>query len=265
MPAKKQDRATTPQPGALRVLVVDDDKDVCNSICELVKEEGYGVTPAYGGRQALELIQKRPVHLVLTDLMMPEINGWQLLHAIKAYRGEILVVLFTGYVPEQAEDILTSREADGYLIKPIEQRRLQVMLRALLYSRNLGRAAEVVVVDDDKTTIQTVEAALSERGLYVISFSDSDEARQHILRTPPDLVITDIMMPGMTGFDLCHAIRVDPTTAYLPVIILTAHTEREIVLKAVSLCVNGFVAKPFTPEALAEKALQVLRQGVKPT
>ena len=261
--ADSDEKFVVPKPASFHILVVDDDETVCKSISDLVRQDGYRVTSVYRPGEALKLILETSVDIVLTDLMMPEINGWQLLQTVKKQNPEIPVIVFTGYVPEQGEALLTSRDADGYLIKPIEHRRMQVMLRALLFSHNLGRPAEVVLVDDDSGTLKAVEAALSARGIFVVPFSDPDEARLYIHKTPPDLVLTDIVMPVLDGFGLCKSIRMDPDIAYLPIIILTGYSDRENVLKAISLSVNGFISKPFSTKSLAEKILQVLRQSGK--
>jgi DNA-binding response OmpR family regulator len=244
--------------------MVDDDDNVRQVLCEIVQADGYRVTGVRGGREALDLLKKTWVDLALVDLMMPDMNGWQLLRAIKTDHPGVLVVLITGYINEQGESILTDRKADGYLVKPVDRRRIQSLLRSLLYPRNLGRAAEVVAVDDDQTTLQLIDHALGERGLYVIPFEDADEALRHISRTPPDLVITDLGLPGLDGFDLCRAVRTSPDTARIPLLILTASPSRENVVRAIQLGVNGFVAKPFDPEALAEKVVQALRQAGGP-
>lgn len=260
-PDQKSSAGAKVPPSSFHILVVDDDDNVRQVLCEIIQTDGYRVTGVPGGQEALDLLRKTPVDLALVDLMMPDMNGWQLLRAVKADHGGIPVVLITGYISEQGESILTDRKADGYLVKPVDRRRIQSLLRSLLYPRNLGRAAEVVAVDDDQGILRLIDHVLSERGLYVIPFEDADEALRHISRTPPDLVIIDLFLPGMDGFDLCRTLRQNPDTARIPLLILTASPSRENVTKAIQLGVNGFLAKPFNPEALGEKVVQVLRQA----
>lgn len=140
-------KAETPQPVDFHILVVDDEDNVRESICGIIGVEGYRVTGVPGGREALELLKKTPVDLVITDLMMSEMSGWQLLRAIKSEHSDLPVVVITGYISDQGESILTDRQADGYIVKPVDLRRMQSLLRALLFPRNLGRAAEVVAVE----------------------------------------------------------------------------------------------------------------------
>ena len=245
-----------------RILVVDDEREVLEVLCALAKTLGYEAVGATGGKEALELLGKSPFDLVLTDLMMPDTNGWQLLQSIKVANPKLPVVIVTGFMAEQGEMILTNRLVDGYLAKPVDHKRLEAMLAALLYPRNLGRAAEVVAVDDERDTLKALEAALTRRGLFVETFQFLDEAEQHISRHPPDLAIVDIHFPGgETGFDLCKAIRRDSDTAGMPILVLTAHPSRENVQQAVKLNVSGFIAKPFDANELAERALSVIRQS----
>lgn len=116
-------------------------------------------------------------------------------------------------------------------------------------------------MDDDPIILRLIDRTLSERGLYVIPFEEMDHALQHISRTPPDLIITDLVLPDGDGFELCRTVRSNPETARIPILILTATPSRENVSRAIQLSVNGFVAKPFNPGTLVEKILQVLRQS----
>ena len=248
-------------PDAFHVLVVDDEDDVRDVLYELIRLNGYRVTSVPGGREALDVLGETTVDLILTDLMMPEMNGWQLLRAVKAEYSHIPVVVITGYISEQAETILTSSQAEAYLTKPVNHQRLQTLLKALLFPQNLGRPAEVLVVDDDKSIRVAIDRTLSKRGLYVHTFEDPSEALRQIREKPPELFIVDLMLAGTDGFDFCRTLRSDPDTAQIPILILTAHPSRENVMKAMQLRIDGFIAKPFSPEELAERVLRTIRQA----
>ncbi len=249
------------QPGAFHVLVVDDEEEITEVVCEMIRTGGYQAISAPGGDEALEIYRKQQVDLVLTDLMMPGMNGWQLLRALKQQDSQLPVVVFTGYAPEQGEAMLLNKETDGYLVKPIGNERLQILLKALLIPDNLGRPAEVLVIDDDRTTLKLVQRTLNRRGLYVHAFSDVFEGTQHLRSHTPDLFLVDLQLPGMSGFELCKAVRSDRETALMPILVLTSTPSRENVQKAIQLQVNGFIAKPFEPKDLAERAMDLLRQA----
>ncbi len=261
MDQKPRDPSTPPKPESFYIVVVDDDEGVRDVICECARHDGYRVTGVGTGKEALDLVKSLPVDLVLTDLMMTGMNGWQVLKAVKAHNPGILVVVFTGYISEQGEDILLGRGADAYLVKPIDRRRLSTLLRGLLFPNNLRRDAEVVAIDDDPSILKAIEVALGNRGLYVLPFTDPDEARQQIQEHLPDLLICDLVLPGVNGLDFCQVLRQDPASASLPILIVTGHPSRDEVRRAIDLHVNGFLVKPFESVALAEKAVQVLRQS----
>ena len=253
--------ASSPSTKDYHILVVDDEVDIRNVLCALLQSDGYRATAVPGGHEALAVLNKDKVDLVLTDLMMPEMTGWQLLAAIKEEWSEIPVVVITGYISEHGEELLTNQYVDGYLPKPFDHRRLKVLLNALLFPQNLGRTAEVVAVDDDPDITKAISHVLSERGLYVTTFEEPGEAHHHIKTTTPHLAIIDVVFPAANGFDLCRDIRTDPDTALIPILILTGHPSRQNVSQAIELGVNGFIVKPFDPEELSERALKVIRQA----
>jgi CheY-like chemotaxis protein len=210
------------------------------------------------GQSALRQYAKQPFDLVLADLAMPEMNGWQVLEKLKALNNPPKVVITTGYVPQEGESILFDRQADGYLVKPIEGDRLEVTLRALLFKSNLGRPAEAVAIDDDQSVLTVIQKTLTRRGIFVTTFTQGQQALQHIKKTPPDLVISDLNMPSMDGFECARQIRSYPDSDAVPILILTADPSRENVARAIKLGVNGFLAKPFDQKGLVEKAFQML-------
>ena len=94
-------KAQTPDLDTFHILVVDDDDDVLEILIELIRADGYRVSGAESGEKALEALQRESIDLVLTDLMMPEMNGWELLAAIKQNDESIPVILITGFITEQ--------------------------------------------------------------------------------------------------------------------------------------------------------------------
>ena len=240
-------------------MLVDDEDDVRETLGELIRSDGYRVTAVSSGQEALEAIERVSVDMVLTDLMMPDMNGWQLLDIIREKHDYLTVVVITGFISEEGESILTSRKADGYLVKPIDHRLMQILFRALLFSHNLGRSAEIV--DDDPLVLEAIDAGLGKRGLNVTRFEDGNEALRYIRENTPDLAIFDLVLPGVNGLDLCQMVRSDPDAGHIPLFIVTADPARENVRRALDLQVNGFITKPFSPHKIAERVLAALRQA----
>lgn len=240
------------------VLVVDDQADVAFTVAELIRSAGYDAHEVTSGQDALAYLDRHPVDLVVTDLMMPEMDGWELIDQLHTRQRPPRVIVMTGYVPEEAEAMLLDTRTNGYLAKPIDSVRLGVMLKATLHRENLGRHTEAVVVEDDRATLKMIAKTLTERGIYVVPFSSAEPALKHIQDSPPDLAIFDVNLPGASGLDASEVIRKNPGTAWLPILILTAFPLKEHIDRAIELNVNGFVAKPYDPAQLIDKIFALI-------
>ena len=241
-----------------RVLIVDDEPEIAKAVAQLVAKKGFRAAMTTSGAAAIRQFDQHEFDLVLVDLAMPEMNGWQVLEELKKKEKPPQIVIMTGYVPQEGEAILFDRKADGYLIKPVDSERIETMLRALLFPQNLGRHSEAVAIDDDPAIVTAIQKALTIRGIHVTIFNDGESAIQHMRQNTPDVIITDLNLPSMDGFGICRRIRSDPDTQTVPIIILTGDPSKENVGQALGLAVNGFLAKPFDAPTLIAKVFQVL-------
>ncbi|MBS14084.1 MAG: hypothetical protein CME19_21120 [Gemmatimonadetes bacterium] len=222
------------------ILIVDDEPEVLDAVSTLVRHEGYDVMLAETGEQALSILARRTFDLIKTDLMIPEISGWQLLEAAKQQYPDIKVVVLTGYIDEQGESILLYRNADGFLVKLIDVPKMKSLLQNLLSG-------------DDIIGATTVEGVLSQNGFAVQAFRSPQRALQCALKNPPHLFLVDIEMPDMSGFEFYMEVRRTEALNSLPVIFLTGHSRRDLVVQALDLGVQGFVLKPFDPDDVVTK------------
>ena len=251
----------TPPPAICHIVVVDDEERERETLADLVRGEGYRVTEAGGGQEALVALGTEPVDLVLTELIMADIDGWELLDRAKKIYPQTHVVVITGNITEQGEALLASRKADGYLVKPVQKRPLQILLRALLAPGNLDRAAEVVAVSGDQAMLQLIDETLAERGVSVRSISDVRKAVAAIWHDPPDLVLTELAIGRESGFDLCERIRSSLQIPPLPILLLAGQSSQESVRRAVQLRVNGILLTPFASDDLVERVFKLMRQA----
>ncbi len=118
--------------------------------------------------------------------------------------------------------------------------------------------AKVLVVDDEANIVLSLEFLMQQAGFQVDTAEDGESALSRIAESPPDLVLLDISLPGISGFDVLERLRGDPAHARLPIIMLTAHgreVERE---KGLALGADDYITKPFSTQALVDKVKTLL-------
>ncbi len=116
----------------------------------------------------------------------------------------------------------------------------------------------VLVVDDDESTVQLVAVTLSRAGYEVLTARSGEEALSVMRYEPPNLMVLDLMLPGMDGFDVCREVR---RTSSLPILILTARTDEIDRVVAFEIGADDYVMKPFSPRELAERIKAILRRS----
>lgn len=121
--------------------------------------------------------------------------------------------------------------------------------------------AKVLVVDDEPNIVLSLEFLMEQAGFEVVTAEDGEQALARVNDTQPDLLLLDISLPGMSGFDVLERLRSEAATAHLIIIMLTAHgrdVERE---KGMALGADDYITKPFSTQALVEKVKALLVGG----
>jgi CheY-like chemotaxis protein len=113
--------------------------------------------------------------------------------------------------------------------------------------------AKILVVDDDVTVTQLLKMFLSMEGHQPTTLNDSNQALEMVGQLHPDLITLDLMMPGLTGFELCELLHQDPRFINIPILIISARDDSESMEKAYQAGARGYVTKPFGVDTLAEK------------
>jgi two-component system, OmpR family, response regulator RpaA len=113
--------------------------------------------------------------------------------------------------------------------------------------------AKILVVDDDLAVTQLLNILLSMEGHQPTTINESNEALEMAEQLHPDLITLDLMMPGLTGFELCELLHNDPRFAQIPILIISARDDAEIVERAYRAGAKGYITKPFGVETLIQK------------
>jgi DNA-binding response OmpR family regulator len=122
-------------------------------------------------------------------------------------------------------------------------------------------AHTILVVDDEAGVIRLVELNLTQEGYQVRTASNGEEALASIAQQRPDLVVMDVMMPKLDGFETLKRLKADPSTADIPIIMLTARAQDEDVFEGYGTGAQWYLTKPFNPEELRRVVRHLLEQG----
>jgi len=199
------------------ILVIDDDQSVRDLTERFLSREGFSVVTATGGQEGLRLARELHPAAITLDVLMPDLDGWTVLAAIKGdpELADIPVILMT-IVDEKNRGY--SLGATDYMIKPVNRERLTAVLRTICGAA--GR--RVLLVDDDETMRRGVRLALEPDGWQVSEAENGRVALARLAETRPDVIMLDLMMPEMDGFEFLVEMRSRADWREIPVLVVTA-------------------------------------------
>ena len=205
------------KPGST-ILVIDDDAEACEIIRRLLAKDGFNVVTALSGEEGLRLAHERQPVAITLDVMMPDMDGWSVLRALKANPAlqDIPVVMLT-MVDDKTKGY--SLGASDYLTKPVDREQLHNVL-ARYY--NPDETCSVLLVEDDAATREMMARTLEKSAWSVSEAGNGREALDQLAQRKPQLILLDLMMPVMDGFDFLLEMRANAEWQDIPVIVLTA-------------------------------------------
>jgi signal transduction histidine kinase/DNA-binding response OmpR family regulator len=199
------------------VLVVDDEPTVREVTERFLVREGFCVVTAEGGARGLQLARELHPAAMTLDVMMPDIDGWTVLAAIKGdpALADIPVILMT-IVDEKNRGYALG--AADYMVKPVDRERLVAVLKDIAG----GGGRSVLIVDDDDILRRGIRQGLENDGWRVSEAENGRAGLERLGEALPDVIVLDLTMPEMDGFELCDELRKSPAWRRIPVIVITA-------------------------------------------
>jgi PAS domain S-box-containing protein len=215
---------TTPAPGLTErvALVVEDDESAADLVRVPLEAEGFTVLRASSAGEALQMALRQSLHLIALDVQLPGIDGWEFLASLcKDVRLRHVPVVIISSTSQGQLVALDGGEA-AILQKPISRAALKKALSALGFDDTHDETRTVLIVDDDPKAVELTAAYLPSPAYVTVRAYGGREAIVLAKQLQPDLVVVDLMMPDVSGFDVVHALKSDPSTAGISVLIVTA-------------------------------------------
>lgn len=237
------------------VLVVDDEPSIRRFLRHILESEGFLVIESRSGEDAVNIARREKPSLVLLDLVLPDIDGFEVLSRLKE-REETkdMPVIILSIIED--EERCFRLGASDYLPKPINRERLVTRVSGLIAAGRGNRPEKegphrVLAVDDDDSVLKALSTILTNHGFEVEIARNGKDGLDKAIENPPDLVILDLMMPIMTGHEVLLALKQNSNTAEIPVMILTA-AEPDERIRALKGGAESLMTKPFSEKELAK-------------
>jgi PAS domain S-box-containing protein len=240
------------------VLVVDDNSQAAEILARHLDAGGFRIELARSGPEALIMARTlKPVAITL-DILLPGVDGWEVLNRLKADEAtRNIPVVVVSVIDNPA--LGRALGAFDYFVKPVDGKALLSRLSQYTFTSKVeSEPVRVLAVDDEKANLDLLEALLKPAGFGVLRASSGQEGIDMAMSEMPDLILLDLMMPGLTGFDVVEALRAKEATSSIPVMVLTAKQLTEDDKRAL----NGQVAAIFQRNSVAGTELTGWLRGI---
>ncbi len=227
-----------------KVLVVDDDRRMVKTICDILKVKGYEAAEAYTGEEAVEKVKSGNPDCVLMDIRMPGINGVEAMQLIKDISPHLPVVLMSAYTTEEQEEEAKQSGAYTILNKPLD------MQAVLSFLSLLKKEDSVLIVDDDPAFCRTLKDILEARHFRVQTETDPAKVLEHMEESYKLVVILDLKIGDVDGLEVLKSIRAKYPTK--PVVLVTGYKEEmgDSIEKGMKIGAYTCLYKPFVADTL---------------
>lgn len=219
----KQRRIETKgEKGAKTVLVVEDDRMAADLLTVYLNNAGYNVLVSPDGEDAVKKAKELHPFLITLDIMLPRKDGWDVLSELKkSHDTEDIPVVIVSIV-DNAE-LGYSLGAAEYLIKPIDREKLINTVNAYIHpEESKARSIKILIVDDEEKAVKYMGSVLENAGFEVLRAYSGKAGINLAINNNPDLIILDLMMPEVSGFDVVETLRKHPTAKAIPIVICSA-------------------------------------------
>lgn len=200
------------------ILVIEDNAKDRDWIVQILNRAGFAVTAVGTGAEAISLCEQKSFVAVTLDLLLPDSNGWEILQKIRstALNRDVPTIIVT---VSADKGIGAGFHIHDFLVKPVQENTLLNSLERVQITPHVKNP--ILVIDDDPVSLKLIEMMLKDLGYRPICKKSCEAALEIINTDPPALIILDLLMPGMSGFEFLERFKRTPREANIPIIVWT--------------------------------------------
>jgi DNA-binding response OmpR family regulator len=242
------------------VLILEDDLTELNLLSKQLTAAGYQVIPVVEGRMAIETCLDRKPDIVLTDLRMPGFNGYEFIRQLRRKKFTAPVVVISAL---DINEKTLPAGANAYLPKPVDRELLLSTVEKEIVAgraRAHGTRKHIMVLEDEPLMLRLLRADLEPAGFRVTSVENGTAALEIVENDPPDLVVSDLVVPGIDGLQLITKLRQEHNYR-APILVVSGHADEKHRQAAKDAGADGFLAKPVGRPELLARVKELLSRG----
>lgn len=255
-----------------KILIIEDEASLRGMLKDKLTKDGHEISEAENGEEGLARIQSDRPGLVLLDIAMPRVGGMEVLeamHADPALSGIPVIIISNSGQPVEIEraqalgikDYLVKAEFDPKEVSLKVSKVLEDMGDSPKPSQNQSREQRrVLVIEDDQFLRDLIVKKLDEEGFVTLQAIDGEEGLRLIGEEKPDIVLLDLILPGMDGFEILKQAKEDARTSAIPVVILSNLGQKDDIDRGLALgAVDYLIKAHFTPGEIVQKVKDMMR------
>jgi len=243
--AKKEEAKVVTKGGkeGKKILVVDDEANIRRFLKHELTNRGYHVLEASGGKEAIDLAREYHPDIITLDIVMPDINGHDVTAVLKNDPATKNIPILVLSIVEEKEKAYRLG-ANDFMTKPFTMKILTEKINRLLQDTQIQDAHKtILVVDDDKSLVKSIKYRLEKKGFSVDTAYDGKEAIEMAEGHHPNLILLDIVMPEMDGYEAMKVLKHKPNTAGIPIVVMTGVENVGGKVKALSVGATEYLNK----------------------
>ncbi len=232
------------------VLVVEDEWSIRAMLAELLAHAGYGVIEAADGREALSRLREQRPDLIILDLMLPGMSGWEFLNQSREQRDRTNIPVVILSAIEGRADYPSTLGVAAWFTKPLDVSRFLNAVEQLAGGSprtaqpDSSKAPYVLVIEDDQAICRMLDEHFHQDGYEVDTADTIAAGLERMTSRLPDVLLLDLMLPREDGWTFLRKRQQDPALAAIPVLVISAAPQQRL-LEAKELGADGFLSKPF--------------------